>query len=64
MKKTVFGGMLFIGGSVMYSFAVLGFADVAVQAQHMQVPQYAGLLSMAVGVILGILSLKEDYQDK
>jgi hypothetical protein len=39
MKKVVFGGMLFIGGSIMYSLGVLGLADVAVQAQYMQAPQ-------------------------
>lgn len=60
MKKVVFGGMLFIGGSIMYSLGVLGLADVAVQAQYMQAPQYAGLLSMAVGVVLGVVGLKKD----
>ena len=60
MKKVLFGGMLFIGGSIMYSVGVLGFADVAVQAGYMQVPQYAGLLSMAVGIVLGVFGLKKD----
>ncbi|SDK11402.1 hypothetical protein [Natronincola ferrireducens] len=60
MKKVLFGGMLFIGGSIMYSVGVLGFADVAVQAGYMQVPQYAGLLSIVIGIVLGVFGLKED----
>ncbi|TCT12189.1 hypothetical protein EDC18_11335 [Natranaerovirga pectinivora] len=60
MKKVVFGGMLFVGGAIIYSVGVLGFADVAVQAQYMQIPQYAGVLSMAVGIILGIVGLKKE----
>lgn len=60
MKKALFGGMIFIGGSIMYSVGVLGFADEAVKASYMQVPQYAGLLSMAVGVVLGVVGLKKD----
>lgn len=60
MKKVLFGGMLFIGGSIMYSICVLGFADVAVQAHYMQVPQYTGLLSMVIGIVLGAFGLKND----
>lgn len=60
MKKVLFGGMLFIGGSIMYSIGILGFADVAVQAGYMQVPQYAGLLSMVIGIVLGIVGLRKD----
>ncbi|SMP64263.1 hypothetical protein [Anoxynatronum buryatiense] len=60
MKKVVFGGMLFIGGSIMYSVGVLGFADVAIQAGYMQVPKYAGLLSMVLGIVLGTFGLKKD----
>ncbi|MEN1760398.1 hypothetical protein [Anoxynatronum sibiricum] len=60
MKKVLFGGMLFIGGSIMYSVGVLGFADVSIQAGYMQVPQYAGLLAMVAGNVLGIFGLKKD----
>lgn len=60
MKKILFGGMLFIGGSIMFAVGVLGFADVSVQARYMQVPQYAGLLSMVIGIVLGGFGLKED----
>lgn len=60
MKKVLLGGMIFIGGSIMYSVGVLGIADVAVKANYMQIPQYAGLLSMAVGLILGFLGFKKD----
>lgn len=60
MKKILFGGMLFIGGSIMFAVDVLSFADVAVQAGYMQVLQYAGLLSMVIGIVLGSFGLKED----
>ena len=60
MKKILFGGMLFIGGSIMFSVGALGFADVAVQAGYMQIPQYAGLLSMVTGIALGVFGFKED----
>lgn len=60
MKKVLLGGSLFIGGAIMYSIGVLGIADVEVQAHHMQVPQYIGILSMALGMILGGMGLKED----
>ena len=32
MKKVIFGGLLFIGGAIMYSIGTLGFADMDVQA--------------------------------
>jgi len=60
MKKVLFGGMLFIGGSIMFSVGALGLADVTVQAGYMQVPQYAGLLSMVTGIALVFFGFKED----
>lgn len=64
MKKVLFGGMLFIGGSIMYSVGELGFADVDVLAEYMQVPRYAGLLSMVIGIVFGVFGLKEDKLDQ
>ena len=58
MKKVVFGGLLFIGGAVMYSIGTLGFADMDVQANYMLAPQYIGIVTMLVGAALGILGLK------
>ena len=54
VKKVIFGGMLFLGGAVMYSVGTLGFADVAVQASYVQVPQYLGILAMVCGIALGL----------
>ena len=60
MKKVVFGGLLFIGGAIMYSVGTLGFADMDVQANYMLAPQYIGIVTMLVGVVLGVLGLKKD----
>ena len=60
MKKIVLGGFIFLGGAVMFSVGVLGFADVNVQAQYMQVPQYLGVIAMVAGIVLGALGLKSD----
>lgn len=60
MKKVVFGGLLFVGGSIMYSIGTLGFADMDVQANYMLAPQYIGIVTMLVGVVLGLIGLKKD----
>jgi len=38
IKKVIFGGLLFIGGAIMYSIGTLGFADMDVQANYMLAP--------------------------
>ena len=60
MKKVILGGLLFIGGAIMYSVGTLGFADMDVQANYMLAPQYIGIVTMLVGVVLGVLGLKKD----
>ena len=60
MKKVVFGGLLFVGGAIMYSIGTLGFADMDVQANYMLAPQYIGIVTMLVGVVLGLMGLKKD----
>ena len=46
MKKVILGGLLFIGGAIMYSIGTLGFADMDVQANYMLTPQYIGIVPM------------------
>ena len=60
MKKVIFGGLLFIGGAIMYSIGTLGFADMDVQANYMLTPQYIGIATMLVGIALGFFGLKKD----
>ena len=60
MKKVVLGGFAFVGGAIMYSVGTLGVAHVEVQADHMQVPQYLGIIVMIVGAALGIYGLIKD----
>lgn len=60
MKKVVFGGLLFIGGAIMYSIGTLGFADIEVQASYMLETQYIGIATMLVGAALGFWGLKKD----
>ena len=60
MKKVILGGLLFIGGAIMYSIGTLGFADMDVQANYMLAPQYIGIVTMLVGAALGFLGLKKD----
>ena len=60
MKKAILGGLLFIGGAIMYSVGVLGFADMDVQANYMLTPQYIGIAAMLVGIALGFWELKKD----
>ena len=60
MKKIVLGGFIFVGGAVMFSVGILGFADVNVQARYMQLPQYIGTATMIAGIVFGILGLKDD----
>ena len=60
MKKIIFGGLLFIGGAIMYSIGTLGFADMDVQANYMLMPQYIGIGTMIIGVALGFFGLKKD----
>ena len=52
MKKVIFGGLLFIGGAIMYSIGTLGFADMDVQANYVLLPQYIGIATMIVGLCL------------
>ena len=60
MKKVIFGGLLFIGGVIMYSVGTLGFADMDVQANYMLMPQYIGIATMIIGAALGFFGLKKD----
>ena len=60
MKKVIFGGLLFIGGGIMYSVGTLGFADMDVQANYMLMPQYIGIATMIIGAALGFFGLKKD----
>ena len=52
MKKVILGGLLFIGGAIMYSIGTLGFADMDVQANYVLLPQYIGIATMIVGLCL------------
>ena len=60
MKKVIFGGLLFIGGAIMYSIGTLGFDDMDGQANYMLAPQYIGIATMRVGAALGFFGLKKD----
>ena len=60
MKKVILGGFLFVGGAIMFSVGILGIADVQVAAHMMKMPQYLGIISMAAGVVLGVLGLKDE----
>ena len=48
----ILGGLLFIGGAIMYSIGTLGFADMDVQANYVLLPQYIGIATMIVGLCL------------
>lgn len=60
MKRVILGGLLFIGGAIMYSVGTLGFADIDVQANYMLMPQYIGIATMIIGAALGFFGLKKD----
>ena len=60
MKKVIFGGLLFIGGAIMYSIGIFGFADMDVQANYMLAPQYIGITTMIIGLVLGVIGLIKD----
>lgn len=54
MKKTLFGGFLFLGGTIMYSIGTLGIADVSVQIHSLGLLDVVGVISMVAGIALGI----------
>ena len=56
----IFGGLVFVGGTILCATGALGVADVAVQAQSMLYLQYFGMLCMAAGIVLGVIGLKKD----
>ena len=60
MKKVIFGGLLFVGGAIMYSIGMLGIADVNVVVKFMKAPQYIGVAAMFTGLILGYMGMKKD----
>ena len=49
-----------MGGAVMYSIGILGFAHVDVQANYMKMPQYLGVIAMITGIVLDICGLMND----
>jgi len=53
IKKVIFGGLLFIGGAIMYSIGTLGIADTDVVVTYMEAPQYLGIITMLVGLASG-----------
>jgi len=59
MKLLVAGGFLFIGGCILYAVGTLGFADTAVKAHMMQLPQYMGLGLMLAGMVSGVIGLRK-----
>ncbi|MDR2558647.1 MAG: hypothetical protein LBC86_03760 [Oscillospiraceae bacterium] len=59
MKQVIAGRFLFVGGCILYAVGTLGFADSYVSAYEMQVPMYIGILSMAAGLIIGIIGLRK-----
>lgn len=60
MKKVVFGGLLFVGGCVLFSLGTLGIADTTVAAYLMKAPQYLGMFFMLAGLVLGFSGLRKD----
>ena len=60
MKKIIFGGLLFVGGTIMYSIGMLGIADVNVVVKFMKAPQYIGAAAMITGLILGYIGMKKE----
>lgn len=60
MKKILLGGLIFVGGAIMFSIGTLGVAHVDIQAHIMQFPRYLGILAMFAGIVLGVHELKND----
>ena len=60
MKKAVFGGLLFVGGAIMYSVGTLGIADMDVVVKFMRGPQYIGIAAMFTGLVLGYIGMKKE----
>lgn len=60
MKRAIFGGLLFVGGCILFSLGTLGIADAAVQAEMMTIPRNLGMFFMLIGLILGFTGLRED----
>ena len=60
MKKVILGGLIFIGGAIMYSIGTLGFAAESVDTRDMEFPLLIGIATMLAGAALGFFGLKKD----
>ena len=60
MKKVVFGGLLFVGGCILYALGTLGVADTTVAAYQMQPPLDLGMFFMLAGLLLGLFGMRKD----
>ena len=60
MKKVILGGFIFLGGVIMFSIGVLGFADMDVQAGYMLTLRNIGIAVTIAGLALGAWGLKKD----
>ncbi len=52
MRKVILGGFFFVGGAIMYSVGVL------------QIPEAIGIVSILVGVVLGVLGMIKDKNEE
>ena len=60
MKKVILGGLMFVGGCILYAVGTLGVADTAVAAGMMKTPQYLGMFFMLEGLIMGLWGMRKD----
>ena len=60
MKKVVFGGLLFIGGAIMFSFGVGNALRNYLTFREALTPHYIGIVTMLVGAALGLWGLIKD----
>ena len=63
MKKVILGGFIFLGGVIMWSIGVLGFADMDVQAGYMLTLRNIGIAISIAGLVLGSIGLKNDEKE-
>ncbi len=59
MKKTLLGGFIFLGGSIIYSAGTVASATVYVQLHKVLYMPHIGVICMIVGAIIAILDIKK-----
>ena len=54
VKKTIFGGLLFVGGSILITGAVIANNGMS------NILGFPGIITMIVGIVIGISGLQKD----